>query len=90
MSTHSYILNHMQEHKETWRDDIGKKRITIHQEGSYAIFNYGPGCDFNDPIIQEARGIIIDTERGSVVCWPFRKFGNWNEEYSDGYRPRCR
>lgn len=39
--------------------------------------------DFTDPVVQEARGIVIDITNGEVVCWPFRKFGNWQESYAD-------
>lgn len=39
--------------------------------------------DYSDPVVQEARGIIVDMESGDVVCWPFRKFGNWQESYAD-------
>jgi len=35
------------------------------------------------PIVQEARGIIINIETLDVVCWPFRKFGNYVESYAD-------
>lgn len=45
--------------------------------------NYLPGSDFSDPVVQEARGIIIDAANADVVCWPFRKFGNWFETYAD-------
>ncbi len=40
-------------------------------------------CDFSIPEVQEARGIIINTETEEVVCWPFRKFGNFGESYVD-------
>lgn len=39
--------------------------------------------DFSLPIVQEARGIIINPETKEVVCWPFRKFGNYGESYVD-------
>ena len=39
--------------------------------------------NFNLPIVQEARGIIINPENKEVVCWPFRKFGNFGESYVD-------
>ena len=39
--------------------------------------------NFNLPITQEARGIIINPETKEVVCWPFRKFGNFGESYVD-------
>lgn len=38
---------------------------------------------FGNPLVQEARGIIIDTEKMEVVCWLFRKFGNFTESYAD-------
>ncbi len=53
------------------------------KDGAYAIFNYSFDCDFHNPLVQEARGIIIDHEKRRVVCWPFRKFGNHNESYAD-------
>lgn len=67
-----------------WREILKKEyRINIKEEYPFAIFNYGIDCDFSDPIVQEARGIIIDIENCDVVCWPFRKFGNYNESYAD-------
>lgn len=69
---------------ENWRDILKDEyKITVKEEYPFAIFNYGIDCDFSDPIVQEARGIIIDLENLEVVCWPFRKFGNYNESYAD-------
>lgn len=48
-----------------------------------AVFNYGIGADFGDPVVQESRGIIIDLINIDVVCWPFRKFGKYDEPYAD-------
>jgi len=55
------------------------------------IFNYTIGADFSNPVVQEARGIIMDmgaedasqVSQWRVVCWPFRKFGNYGESYAD-------
>lgn len=66
--------------KELLKNDYG---ISIKEEYPLTIFNYGIESDFSNPIVQEARGIIIDIERLEVVCWPFRKFGNYNESYAD-------
>ena len=52
-------------------------------EGDLAIFNYAHTCDFASPLVQEARGIIINIKTLEVVCWPFRKFGNYGESYAD-------
>ena len=66
-----------------WENILVKKNIRVNKENSLAIMNYAMDADFKDPIVQEARGIIIDTKTNKVVCWPFRKFGNWQEEYAD-------
>ena len=67
------------------REEILKKEygLRIKVEGDYAVFNYNITCDFKNPIVQEARGIILDIKSFEVVCWPFRKFGNYNESYAD-------
>ena len=39
--------------------------------------------DYTDPVVQEARGIVLHMKTGDVACWPFRKFGNWQEPYAD-------
>ena len=57
--------------------------INIKVDGNFAIFNYGITSDFSNPIIQEARGIIINLVTLEVVCWPFRKFGKYDEYYAD-------
>ena len=66
-----------------WRDVLTEKGITVKTDGNLAIFTYGLDCDFTDPIVQESRGIIIDLNTLTVVCWPFRKFGNYGESYID-------
>ena len=84
MNNGSYLCRFLAEHPQNWEELLWNEyRIKIKTEGLYAIFNYGTGCDFSDPVIQEARGIILDTEKTEVVCWPFRKFGNYNESYAD-------
>lgn len=66
-----------------WRDVLTEKGITVKTDENLAIFTYGMNCDFTDPIVQESRGIIIDLNTFTVVCWPFRKFGNYGESYID-------
>lgn len=83
MNGRSLLCTYLSEHPD-WecrlREDFGLK---IRRDGPYAIFNYGYESHFGDPLVQEARGIILDTERLEVVCWPFRKFGNYLESYAD-------
>ena len=83
MNKNSKLCCFISEH-EDWRDILKDEyKIVIKEEYPLAIFNYGIDCDFADPIVQEARGVIIDLETLNVVCWPFRKFGNYNESYAD-------
>ena len=84
MNGKSYIINLIKENGESYEDIIKNElHISIKRDGDLAIFNYNFGCDFSNPVVKEARGIIIDTKKLEVVCWPFRKFGNHNEPYAD-------
>lgn len=65
-----------------WRDTISSKRIKIKESGDLAIFNYEAGCDWSDPVVCEARGVIIDTKNMRVVCRAFDKFFNYEEQWA--------
>ena len=83
MNEHSFLCRYILKQPEWETLLINDFKLKIRREGPYAIFNYAYEANFSDPIVQEARGIILDTERLDVVCWPFRKFGNYGEEYAD-------
>lgn len=84
MTATSYLCRFLAEHPDDWELLLRKEYdLRIKREGDLAIFNYEITADFYDPIVQEARGIILDTRRLEVVCWPFRKFGNHSEGYAD-------
>jgi hypothetical protein len=55
--------------------------IKIKEDEPYIIFNYDQlRSDFNNPIVQEARGIIFKKGQWETpVCWAFNKFGNYGE-----------
>lgn len=95
MNEKSFLTRYISTH-ENWRTELSEYPyfLKIAEEGRFAIFNYDMTqsvsidgerrmCDFSLPEVQEARGIIIDTETLDVVCWPFRKFGNYGEYYAD-------
>ena len=84
MNANSVICKYINDHPTDWYETLHKDYgIRIKKEDSLAIFSYNIECDFRDPIVQESRGIIIDHEKMEVVCWPFRKFGNYTESYAD-------
>lgn len=81
----SLIIQFIKEHPDNWMELLKEKKIKVHFDHTCAIFNYDIDANFADPIVQEARGIIIDMcfYATKVVCWPFRKFGNYGESYAD-------
>lgn len=90
MTNKSFICNFIKEHPLNWQTLITEKNIIIKFDGNYAIFNYGINPNFMDPIVQEARGIIlhipsedVTTFPPTVSCWAFRKFGLWDCYYAD-------
>ena len=85
MTENSYLCKLIAENPYSWRTICEEKLIRIKDDvnSPYAIFNYDIGADFTDLVVQEARGIIINIKSCEVVCWPFRKFGNWHEVYAD-------
>lgn len=82
MNHNSQLCRFISQNPDNWQTILAEEYgIKVKREENYAIFNYGFGCDYSDPLVQEARGIIIDTENLQVVCWPFRKFGNYNKNW---------
>ena len=83
MNKNSLISTLLSEHSD-WRNILEDKGIRVKEDEFFYIFNYFQiGADFTDPVVQEARGIILDKESLSVACWPFRKFMNQHENGAD-------
>lgn len=83
MNRNSYICRFINEHSD-WEVLLPEKYgVTIRKEGNLVLFKYSSDSDFSLPVVQEARGIILNVNTLEVVCWPFRKFGNYNESYAD-------
>ena len=84
MNHNSKICCFINENPTSWRKLLNDElNINVKEEPPFAIFNYAPDCDFSNPIVQEARGIIIDLSNLEVVCWPFRKFMNYENDCAD-------
>lgn len=85
MTKNSLICNIINDHPNDWREYFAENydKIIIKSSSNLSLFVYGIEANFNDPVVQEARGIIINTETCEVVCWPFRKFGKYYESYAD-------
>lgn len=66
-----------------WKELLQQKPycLTIKEENGFIILKYSQvDSDFNNPVVRECRGLILD---GTLkpVCIPFYKFGNYGESY---------
>ena len=82
----SLICDIIKDHKRDWKEYIEDKYPDIgfkcsERDPSLFIFKYGIGANFKDPVVCEARGIIIDVSVPKVVCFPFTKFGEYGKSY---------
>lgn len=81
----SLICDFINEHSN-WEELLSNSpyNLKIKREDNYVLFMYNQiESDFYNPIVREARGIIIDIDRIVPVCWAFNKFGNYGEGYVD-------
>ena len=62
---------------------IKKIDIQFSKDNSLVLFKYGIDADFYDPVVKNARGIILYRKDFSIACYPFNKFGNYTEPYCD-------
>lgn len=82
------LINFLTSHKEDWRYILSNSpyNIEIKDDGDYSILKYNLlMSDMSLELVKECRGTIIRKEDNGykVVCYPFRKFGNYSESYAD-------
>lgn len=67
-----------------WKQQLQQSpyNITIREDNGFVLFMYGIGSDFSIPLVLECRGIIIREETKDIVCFPFTKFFNVQEQYA--------
>ena len=57
--------------------------LKIVEQNGLVLFKYALGIsDYNNPIVRQSRGIILDAATYDVVCYPFDKFFNYGEPYA--------
>jgi hypothetical protein len=81
------IVEYIQTHPD-WENELKQKPycLSITRDGDFVLFKYNQvQSDFHNPIVREARGIIlfIDGNIVGTACVPFFKFGNYGESYAD-------
>lgn len=61
-------------------------RVSAHRQGNLVGFKYNNDTIYSqdwDVVTLNARGIVFDSQTGSVVARPFKKFFNYNEFFDD-------
>lgn len=72
--------------KENWRELISEKPycIKVTEKEDLVCFKYSQiDSDFNEPLVRECRGIILEKDTWNVVAYAFNKFFNFGESYAD-------
>lgn len=67
-------------------DELREKpySLSIKEDGDLVLFKYTQGVsDGFNPIVREARGIILSREKWDIVCHPFHRFFNFNQSEAD-------
>ena len=80
------ILEFIKNNPDTWEEKLNEKFIRTNHNGDLVCFKYATEADFSDPLVCEARGIMIDVVQLSVVCWPFDKLQTGTAFDSTGKR----
>lgn len=58
--------------------------LKISRDDGFILFKYDQiNSDFSLDIVKEARGIILREDTLEIVCFPFTKFFNVDEQYAD-------
>ena len=71
---------------ENWRELISEKPycIKVTEKEDLVCLKYSQiDSDFNEPLVRECRGIILEKDTWKIVCYPFKKFFNYGEAYAD-------
>lgn len=57
--------------------------LKIKRKDSRILFKYSQiNSDFSSEIVQEARGLILEDKTWKILCYPFKKFFNFGEQYA--------
>ena len=82
-----YVQKFISENSD-WEELLQEKPycITISRDKVFGhnlvMFKYSqPDSDFNNQLVRECRGLILDEDTLEPVCVPFFKFGNFSESY---------
>lgn len=80
-----HLQKFLEEHPDNYEEILTKKPycLKIKHDGKLVLFKYDQAeSDFSEPIVCEARGIILEEQTWKVVRLAFYKFFNYGEQYA--------
>lgn len=86
MTNASKLCNFINDYPDDWGPMLTKRGIIIRKDETHplALFHYSMfDSDCADPLVLEARGIIIRLDTLDVVCWPFNRFFDFDSPHAD-------
>ncbi|MBQ7653327.1 MAG: hypothetical protein IJS93_03050 [Clostridia bacterium] len=78
------LLDFIEKH-ENWRELLKEPpySLNVKEDEGFTLLKYEMlNSDFSIPLVNECRGIILDSNN-KIVCFPFYKFFNYGEVYAD-------
>lgn len=81
-----HIQKFIQNHPTDWEELLSSEPflLKIKHKDHRVLFAYRQGqSDYNEPIVREARGLILDDRDFSVVCMAFTKFFDCHSQFAD-------
>lgn len=80
-----YIINFIKSHQTNWREALTAPPycLTIKEDDDLVLLKYSQlVSDFSEPIVREARGLILEKGTWKVVRHAFDKFFNYGETFA--------
>lgn len=82
------VQDFIEKHPDDWEKLLSEKPycLTLSRDELYGMkllmLKYSQvDSDFNNPIVRECRGLILNEDNFEIVSFPFMKFGNVGESY---------
>lgn len=76
------LINFIQKNPNTWEEKLSRQpyKLTIKRKSNFILFYYNQfKSDFNEKLVRESRGIILEDKTFKVLAYPFDKFFNYGE-----------
>jgi hypothetical protein len=81
----SLVADLIDREPDSWLTTLTEQyKISAVRDGDLVSLKYNQiESPMHEPIVQECRGMVVDTARRQVLAWPYNKFWNHGEELAD-------